>query len=226
MALREPYGAVLTISALRHTIRSRMDTERSREDWLLGARMALLRGGVEAVRVEKLARTLGVTKGSFYWHFKDRNELLELLLREWEVEVPELLSAVACEPTGRRIHGLVRLIQRRVKLSDEGKAPSDAAIFSWAAVDPKVASRVNKAEERRIRLLKRFLGVRDRIELFYLLWLGFVARGQRVPKSRKRFRRSTSGSRARTWTRTGRRTTGSPRRRTAPYQSCASCRPA
>jgi len=57
-----------------------MDRDLGQDDWLRAARLALLRGGVEAVRVEKLARDLGVTKGSFYWHFKDRDELLELLL--------------------------------------------------------------------------------------------------------------------------------------------------
>jgi len=164
-----------------------MDQELTPEDWLRAARLGLLRGGVEAVRVEKLARELRVTKGSFYWHFKDRDELLELLLREWESEVPEMLSHVARGSRLERVHWLVRLLEKRVKLSEEGKVPSDAAIFAWASVDREVARRVNQAEGQRIRLLKHFIGGRNRIELFYLVWLGFVARGQRVPESRKRF---------------------------------------
>jgi AcrR family transcriptional regulator len=164
-----------------------MDKDLTREDWLRAARLALLRGGVEAVRVEKLARDLAVTKGSFYWHFKDREELLGLLLREWESEVPELLSQVGCGSGHEKIRRLVCLLEQRVKLSAEGEVPSDAAIFAWASVDRDVARRVNKAEEQRIQLLKHFVGGRDRIELFYLVWLGFVARGQRVPESRKRF---------------------------------------
>lgn len=164
-----------------------MDRELGREDWLRSARLALLRGGVEAVRVEKLARDLGVTKGSFYWHFKDRDELHELLLREWESEVPEMLSQIGRGSGREKVHRLVRLLTQRAKLSEEGKVPSDAAIFAWASVDREVARRVNKAEEQRIQLLKHFVGGRDRIELFYLVWLGFVARGQRVPESRKRF---------------------------------------
>jgi AcrR family transcriptional regulator len=164
-----------------------MDRVLGREDWLRTARLALLRGGVEAVRVEKLARDLGVTKGSFYWHFKDRDELLELLLREWESEVPEMLSQVGRGSRREKVHRLVDLLQQRAKLSEEGKVPSDAAIFAWASVDREVARRVNEAEEERIQLLKHFVGGRDRVELFYLVWLGFVARGQRVPESRKRF---------------------------------------
>ena len=65
--------------------------------------------------------------------------------------------------------------------------PSDAAIFAWASVDREVARRVNKAEEERIELLTHLVGRRDQMELFYLVWLGFVARGQRVPDSRKQF---------------------------------------
>jgi AcrR family transcriptional regulator len=158
-----------------------------REDWLRAARLALLRGGVEAVRVEKLARALGVTKGSFYWHFTGRQELLELLLREWENEVPEIAQQLGPGSAEGKFGTLVRLLEGRARLSEGGKVPSDAAIFAWAAVNPAVARRVNRAEEGRIRLLKRNIGHPDRIELFYLVWLGFVARGQRVPASRKRF---------------------------------------
>jgi AcrR family transcriptional regulator len=48
----------------------------TRQDWIDAALEALETGGVPAVAVEPLASRLGVTKGSFYWHFKDRNELL------------------------------------------------------------------------------------------------------------------------------------------------------
>ncbi|MBR9990945.1 MAG: helix-turn-helix transcriptional regulator, partial [Gemmatimonadetes bacterium] len=43
-----------------------------REEWLSAAAQAMSDGGVEAVRVEAIARDLSITKGSFYWHFKDR----------------------------------------------------------------------------------------------------------------------------------------------------------
>ena len=86
-----------------------MDKDLSRNDWLKAARMALLTGGVEAVRVEKLARNLRVTKGSFYWHFKDREELLDLLLREWE---EELLKDIIPRLNGRRGREALRLLLR------------------------------------------------------------------------------------------------------------------
>ncbi len=164
-----------------------MEHDLSRDDWIHAARLALLRGGVEAVRVEKLARGLGVTKGSFYWHFKDRDELLELLLGEWEDEVPGILPQLGRGSPREKFRTLVCLLEQRARLSEEGKVPSDAAIFAWASVDREVARRVNRTEEERVRLLMSVLGGRDRVELFYLVWLGFVARGQRVPESRRRF---------------------------------------
>jgi AcrR family transcriptional regulator len=165
-----------------------MDRRLAEIDWLRAARSALLHGGVEAVRVERLARDLHVTKGSFYWHFKDREELLELLLQEWE---QELSQQIIPQLRGRRgekaLLLLLRLLVKRVPLGEHGLLPSDAAIFTWASVSPEVARRVNRAERQRILLLKRIIGDSDLVELLYLVWLGFVAQGQRAPESRKRF---------------------------------------
>lgn len=55
----------------------------TRDDWVSGAWDMLGENGVDGVRVEPLARRLGVTKGSFYWHFKDRQQLVEALLDRW-----------------------------------------------------------------------------------------------------------------------------------------------
>jgi AcrR family transcriptional regulator len=164
-----------------------MERGLGRNDWLKAARMALLKGGVEAVRVEKLARNLHVTKGSFYWHFKDRTELLDLLLREWEGEMAEIIPRLGRRSVRETLRRLVGLLVERAQLSEQGELPSDAAIFAWATVSPEVARRVNRAEQERIKLLTRIGGRPERIELFYLAWLGFVARGQRVPGFRKRF---------------------------------------
>ena len=165
-----------------------MDLQRN--DWLRAARLALLRGGVEAVRVEKLARDLHVTKGSFYWHFQDREELLEILLREWE---EELLNDIVPRLKGRRGHEalqlLLQLLVKRLPLGEQGMLPSDAAMYTWAAVSPEVARRVNRAEKKRIELLKRVIGDSELVDLLYLAWLGFVARGQRAPESRGQFPR-------------------------------------
>jgi AcrR family transcriptional regulator len=188
-----PYASVLTAPSIPNTIRFRMAHDLERNDWIRAARLALLRGGVEAVRVERLARDLHVTKGSFYWHFKDREELLDLLLREWEQELSEDIIPRLRGLRGRKaLLSLVRMLVKRVPLGEQGRLPSDGAIFAWAAVSPEVAQRVNCAERERIRLLKHIVGDSHLVEMLYLVWLGFVARGQREPGSRKSFPRVAS----------------------------------
>src|SRR5580700_7620253 len=118
----------------------------SRNDWLRSARLALLTGGVEAVRVEKLARDLRVTKGSFYWHFKDREELLELLLREWEDDFPKIINQLKVLRGRKALSFLLRLVVEQAPLGEKGLLPSDAAILTWASTSPDVARRVNLAE--------------------------------------------------------------------------------
>ncbi len=65
------------------------------EDWVEEAYRAIAKGGVDAVAVEPLAKQLGVTKGSFYWHFKNRDALLEATLKRWEEEATEAVISAA-----------------------------------------------------------------------------------------------------------------------------------
>ena len=168
-------------------IRYRMERDLGRDDWLRAARLALLKSGASEVRVERLARDLRVTKGSFYWHFKDREELLELLLREWEDEFPEIIKQLKGLRGRKALQLLLRLVVDQAPMSEKGMLPSDAAMFTWASVSPDVARRVNRAEKKRIKLLKQIIEDPNRTEILYLVWLGFVARGKRLPGSRKRF---------------------------------------
>ena len=55
----------------------------SREQWLAAALEVLRQHGVAGVRIVPIARLLGVTTGSFYWHFKDRQDLLQSMLEYW-----------------------------------------------------------------------------------------------------------------------------------------------
>src|SRR5262245_45905782 len=154
-----------------------------RADWIRAARLALLDGGPDAVRVEPLARKLRVSKGSFYWHFKNRQELLEFLLREWEHERGSLFALLTRAGVRRGLDDFFRELQRRVTASERGESPSDAAIFSWAAVSPRVARRANAEEAARIRLLKKAFGNDQLAEFCYLAFLGFLLRRRRVPEA-------------------------------------------
>lgn len=159
-----------------------METTRlGREDWLRAARLVLLTGGPAAVRIEPLAEQLGVTKGSFYWHFADRGALLEALVREWEEELTVALRELPRTRGAEGVREIMHFIRPRVVASERGEAPSDAAIFAWASGDPRVARRVQVAEERRIAFFQELVEDPELGEFLYLAYLGFVTRRRRVP---------------------------------------------
>src|SRR5207244_1242684 len=122
-----PYGTVLTVGAFGGTIRNRMDIQTlDRADWMRAARRALLVGGPAAVRVEPLAAALGVTKGSFYWHFSDRAELLEALLAEWEQERRTALAELPLRRGPTAVREFMEFLKPRVAASERGEEASDA----------------------------------------------------------------------------------------------------
>jgi AcrR family transcriptional regulator len=137
--------------------------------------------------VERLARDLGVTKGSFYWHFADRAELLEALISEWEAEADLLIRAIGVPDARSGLAGLLDQLRINVVTSEDGKVPSDAAIFAWASVDPAIDARVKTAEEERIALLATLLGSRQQAELAYMAYLGFILRRRTAPDAPKLF---------------------------------------
>jgi CubicO group peptidase (beta-lactamase class C family) len=158
-----------------------MSDRLSREDWLRAGRRALLAGGHERVRVETLARELGVTKGSFYWHFADRADLLEALLVEWEEETSLLTNALRTAAPRAELPVIMAELSRRNVASERGESPSDAAIFAWAASDPVVARRANRAEAERMALFRKLTGREVLADLFYYAYHGFLMRRRRVP---------------------------------------------
>src|SRR5215469_649514 len=71
----------------------------TREDWVSAALGAIATGGLAAVGVEPLATSLGATKGSFYWHFKNRDALLEAAIERWERETTtDVIAEITAAP--------------------------------------------------------------------------------------------------------------------------------
>ncbi len=181
------------------TIRYRMEPALQRSDWLRAARLALLHHGPDGVRVEPLARELGVTKGSFYWHFRDRKAILDALLEDWASETALLTDAVAAvraEQPGDAVFDRLIEDQKRLSVqSERGETPSDAAIFAWAAVDPTIAKRVSGIEAERIHLFRELIGDRDAADLIYYAYHGYLLRRRRVPRASMDFAGLTRAAR-------------------------------
>ncbi|MCB9644580.1 MAG: TetR/AcrR family transcriptional regulator [Myxococcales bacterium] len=149
-------------------------------DWLTAARKQLEVGGPSAIKIEALARDLGVSKGSFYWHFKDRTDLLWQLLSYWERGTDELIRLSSEESTPQDC--LRRLFEELEKIGVTG----ESGIFSWAKQDEEVEARVHAVEQKRLAYLCELFQQagfveeesRRRAEISYMAFLGYVYRGE------------------------------------------------
>ncbi|EFO32780.1 TetR family transcriptional regulator [Roseibium sp. TrichSKD4] len=124
----------------------------SKLDWIKAGYRGLAKGGAGALRAEALARDLKVSKGSFYWHFKDVPAFKTGVLSHWEVaatdEIIEALEAQAMPA----FDTLCLLIEHAVEMPDGeyGGPQVLAAIREWARYDNQAAEVVKSAEKRRI----------------------------------------------------------------------------
>lgn len=131
-------------------------TRTPRDRWIEEGLRALASGGPDAVRVEALAKKLGVTKGGFYGYFADRDALLEAMLEAWEREsIDEVIDRVEREGGDPRDK-----IQRAGMLtfSDDRLLPIDLAVRDWARRDEAVAERLRRVDNRRMALLREMIG--------------------------------------------------------------------
>jgi AcrR family transcriptional regulator len=125
----------------------------SAAEWVEMAVEVLADQGIEAVRVEPIARALGVTKGSFYWHFSDRQDLLDSLLLQWErLATLHVIEAVelACDEPAERLRELTRLVFRH-------GGPLDRAVRAWASHDDKAAEVVARVDTKRYEFVRGLL---------------------------------------------------------------------
>jgi AcrR family transcriptional regulator len=131
-------------------------TRTPRSGWIEEGLRALADGGPAAVRVEALAKKLGVTKGGFYGYFADRDALLEAMLDAWEREsIDEVIDRVEREGGDPRTK-----IARAGMLtfSSDRLLPIDLAIRDWARHDEQVAKRLRRVDSRRMALLREMIG--------------------------------------------------------------------
>jgi AcrR family transcriptional regulator len=159
-------------------------TRTARRRWIDEGLRALAAGGPDAVRIEGLARALGVTKGGFYWHFDDRRALLDEMLDTWErVGIDDVIEHVEGEGGDARAR-----LRRLFALASSGGdllLRIDLAIRDWARREQAVADRLRRVDNRRMEYMRSLFGafcpdadeVEARCMVFYSLWIGshFIA---------------------------------------------------
>ena len=125
-------------------------TQLDRRNWIDGAIDVLAREGVAGLRVEVLAKRCGVTKGSFYWHFKDRQDLLAAVLEHWrEGRIRDIEKTTTVTPGMERsqLHFAIEVYgasRNRKGMSIE------LAVRDWARHDPQAAAVVEAVDLYRL----------------------------------------------------------------------------
>ncbi|MFF4352963.1 TetR/AcrR family transcriptional regulator [Streptomyces sp. NPDC001530] len=169
----------------------RQQTKRARlsaRDWADAALAAIREGGgLAAVAVEPLAARLGATKGSFYWHFGNREALIEAALARWvEANTEEIIAAVETEPDPE-----TRLRRLFIEVTKPATAdPLETSLL--ASTDhPRVAAALRQVTERRISYLAGLFTevgfaedeARRRGLMAYSFYLGHTQLGHAVPSA-------------------------------------------
>jgi len=126
-----------------------MKNRLGRKEWIDAGLKALSEQGIDSVRVERLAAALGVTKGSFYWHFKNRNVLLSALLEEWQTRATNDVITQVEKRGGSartRLHTLFTIAM-------EADGHLDMAIRAWATKDSTAQTALSTIDKRRFSYL-------------------------------------------------------------------------
>ena len=118
----------------------------TRDDWLKAALRSCERG-IESIKVAPLAADMGVTTGSFYWHFKNRRELLEALLAYWEREMTDVAIDVAKPYAGSPLDRILFLMET---VMAGNLARYDLPIWHWAQSDTSASRVFNRALKKRL----------------------------------------------------------------------------
>ncbi|MFI6498192.1 TetR/AcrR family transcriptional regulator [Nonomuraea typhae] len=148
----------------------------TREDWTRAAMGAIGAGGLAAVAVDRLATQLGASRGSFYWHFKNRQDLLTAALATWEQE-----GSTDVETALRKVEAPAERLRTifATAFAHPLAADIEAALAAMAG-DPLVAPVLERVTAARLRVLRQIfadLGYDEdecdvRARVFHVIYLG------------------------------------------------------
>jgi AcrR family transcriptional regulator len=166
-----------------------MTDQLSAKDWLDQGLKTLAERGFTALKAEPLAKALGVSRGSFYWHFADIGAFHAAILKHWrEVAAEQIIANLEAAPDNRdRLPLLLRQ-------AFGGRLALESAVRTWATVDPAARSAVQAIDRRRLSYVESMLraaglspgGARARAQIFYWAFVGFALSDKPLPPARQR----------------------------------------
>lgn len=161
----------------------------SATDWLDQGLKTLTGSGFTALKAEPLAKAMGVSRGSFYWHFADVAAFHTALLKRWrEVMTEQIIAGLERLPEGENpINVLLRRAFGGRRLSLE------IAVRTWATVDPAARAAVHAIDKQRLSYMEGQFATRGyspaaaraRAQILYWTFLGFVLSDRPLPKARQ-----------------------------------------
>lgn len=161
-------------------------TKVTREDWLTMARDTLVRGGAEQVKILALAERMGVSRSSFYWYFRNREDLLDALLADWEARNTARIAEHCAEPAAAITEAVLNFFRCFVDPArfDPGL---DFAVREWSRRDASLRARVDAADAARIAAVTAMFARHGfdaveadaRARILYFMQLGYHALDQR-----------------------------------------------
>ncbi len=165
-----------------------MSNQLSATDWVDQGLKTLATRGFTALKAEPLAKAMGVSRGSFYWHFADIGAFHAAILARWhEVAAEQIIANV--EAASKDENPLALLLRRvfgeRLML--------ERAVRTWASVDPAARAAVQAIDRRRLGYVEGLLTqsglsadvARARAQILYWAFLGFALSDQPLPKARQ-----------------------------------------
>jgi len=162
-----------------------MTEQLSVDDWINAGLKALAKNGFTALKADPLARSMDVSRGSFYWHFADLGAFHAAVLKRWrEIAAEQIIADVEADSDEPFKALLRRSFGARLDL--------ERAVRNWAAFDAAAQGAVRAIDRRRIDYIETLLGKRGlepataqaRAQILYWTFLGFALSGTPVPAAR------------------------------------------
>lgn len=170
----------------------------SAETWVATARDVLVEEGIDAVKVDRLAQRLGVTRGGFYHHFADRADLLARLLALWKGTSRFLPDAPVPQNPAEALAFIDALVAHLIAERDYHPR-FDMAVRAWAHADAAVARAVDRMDAQRIASLEQVFGslgcdvdeAATRARVLYFHQIGYYAIGVKASAAQRQRRAGT-----------------------------------
>ena len=165
-----------------------MADQLSAKDWLDQGLKTLTKSGFTALKAEPLAKAMGVSRGSFYWHFADIGAFHAAILKHWrEVAAEQIIANL--EAASGNADPLPLLLRRAFG----SRLALEKAVRTWASVDPVARAAVQAIDRRRLNYVESLFRANGlspdvagaRAQILYWAFLGFALSDQPLPRAKQ-----------------------------------------